>query len=153
MKTASYFTYSGPGRIGITQDAPHGISSHRVEAALAPGNGLESAGVAEFCALYRHEILRKLDPKQVWDRLHDLAEGAEPVLLGYERPPFSMTNFCHRRLVAEWFERKLGVKVPEVGQEPQLLRKALGFNPWFSTEGFYIDENGRPTDAGLFDDD
>jgi hypothetical protein len=78
---------------------------------------------------------------------------AEPVLLGCERPPFSMTNFCHRRLVAEWFEREVGVEVPEVGQEPQPLREALGFNPWFSTEAFYIDENGWPTDAGLFDDD
>jgi hypothetical protein len=152
MKTASYLTYSGPGRIGVTQDAPHGSTGLHIEPALLPRDWCRSVGVAEFCALYRREILTTLDPKKIWDRLHDLAEGAEPVLLGHKSPPFSMTNFCHRRLVAEWFERKLRVEVPEMGQEPQPLREALGFNPWFSTEAFYIDENGRPTDAGLFDD-
>jgi hypothetical protein len=152
MRTASYFTYSGSGRIGITRGAPRGISGYRMEGAVAPGPWFKSVGAAEFCALYRQEILAKLDPMQIWNRLHELAEGAEPVLLCYERPPFTMTNFCHRRLVAEWFEREMGVEVPEAGQEPQSLRIALGFNPWFSTEMFYIDQNGRPTDAGLFDE-
>jgi hypothetical protein len=29
--------------------------------------------------------------------------------------PFMATNWCHRRMVAEWFLRELGVDVPEVG--------------------------------------
>jgi hypothetical protein len=31
----------------------------------------------------------------------------------WERPPFTEKNWCHRRLVAGWFETELGVAVPE----------------------------------------
>jgi hypothetical protein len=44
----------------------------------------------------------------VWGELHRLAVhrlagGAEPVLLCWERPPFTADNWCHRRMVAAWF--------------------------------------------------
>jgi uncharacterized protein (DUF488 family) len=53
-----------------------------------------------------------LNPKTVWDELHQLAKGAEPVLLCYEKPG----EFCHRRLVAKWFEVELGELVEEVAR-------------------------------------
>ncbi len=53
-----------------------------------------------------------LNPKTVWDELHQLANGAEPVLLCYEKPG----EFCHRRLVAKWFEVELGELVEEVAK-------------------------------------
>jgi hypothetical protein len=57
--------------------------------------------------------LAALDPQQVWDRLHALAGDHEPVLLCWERPPFTATNRCHRRLVAAWFRATLGHQVDE----------------------------------------
>lgn len=36
--------------------------------------------------------------------------GPDVVLLCYEKPG----QFCHRRLVAEWFEQELGLVVPEL---------------------------------------
>ncbi len=48
-----------------------------------------------------------------------LADPHEPVLLCWERPPFSETTWCHRRLVAAWLERELGLIVPEVEPHPR----------------------------------
>jgi hypothetical protein len=52
------------------------------------------------------EILAKLDPAEIYQTL-----GENAVLLCWEKPG----DACHRRLVAEWFERCLGVEVPELG--------------------------------------
>lgn len=57
--------------------------------------------------------LSKLDAQKVWDDLHFLANGAEPVLLCYEAPPFDKVNFCHRFMIAEWLEKELGVTILE----------------------------------------
>jgi len=51
------------------------------------------------------KILDGLDPQEVFE---DLREDA--ILLCWEAPG----KFCHRRLVAEWLEKSLGVKVPEL---------------------------------------
>jgi hypothetical protein len=60
------------------------------------------------------KILAGLNPRATWDQLHALAGGAEPVLLCFERPPFRYPdNLCHRRRVADWFEKELGEIVPE----------------------------------------
>jgi hypothetical protein len=61
----------------------------------------------EYTQRYRAEVLSKLDPARVYSDL-----GEDAVLLCWERPG----AFCHRRLVAEWFEENLGVLVPEVGE-------------------------------------
>jgi hypothetical protein len=52
--------------------------------------------------------LDSLDPKQVAEDL-----GLDAVLLCSE----SFNIRCHRRLVAEWLEEKLGTVVPELGYE------------------------------------
>ena len=66
---------------------------------------------------YQAEVLDKLDPVAVvmdLDRLCYLPEGpVEAILLCWEPPG----AFCHRRLVAEWLERSLGIVVPELGFE------------------------------------
>lgn len=66
---------------------------------------------AQYKKLYYEKVLSKLDPKQVYNELGDNA-----VLLCYEK--FSDikngTAFCHRRIVAEWFENNLDVKVDEL---------------------------------------
>lgn len=55
------------------------------------------------------ELLGRLDPQEVWDDLHRLAGGAEPVLLCFERDRCD----CHRGLVADWLCEELGVEVAE----------------------------------------
>ena len=52
---------------------------------------------------YWNQVLSKLDPEQVYGELD------YSVLLCYE----SNEEFCHRHIVAAWFEILLGVKVPE----------------------------------------
>ena len=59
------------------------------------------------------EILRRLEAVVIWDTLHSMTFDAEPVLLCFERPPLTAENWCHRRMVAEWFETEMGVIVPE----------------------------------------
>ena len=48
--------------------------------------------------------LTQLDAVQVYQDL-----GDDAILLCYEKAG----DFCHRQLVAGWFEQELGVKVPE----------------------------------------
>lgn len=114
MKTASFFSYQGPGRISIARFAPRGLSGYRRYAALAPRQEMLRMPYEEYRPLYL-EILAGLDPKQVWDKLHALAAPAEPVLLCWERPPLTPTNWCHRRMVAKWLEEQLGIEVMEMG--------------------------------------
>ena len=113
MKTASFFTYTGPGRISIARYAPRGTpAGFRQYRALAPDADMLKMSQALYLPRYA-AILNALDPLQVWDDLHRLAGDQEPVLLCWERPPFTASNWCHRRLAADWFQDRLGVEVPE----------------------------------------
>ena len=70
-------------------------------------------------------ILDRLDPREQWELLHAKAGGAEPVLLCWERPPLDDRNFCHRRLVAAWFEQHLGVEVPELYETGDIFAEGV----------------------------
>jgi len=65
--------------------------------------------ISEFDRL----VLAQLDPKTIYDQLQ-ITHGPDVSLLCYEKPG----EFCHRRLVARWFETELGVSVPELVWEP-----------------------------------
>jgi hypothetical protein len=111
--TASWYSWRGPGRIGISWGAPRGIAGgYRFYKALAPTRDMISMPPKEFEPLYA-AILAKLDARATWDELHRLAGGVEPVLLCFESLPFTEGNFCHRRRVASWFKCELGEDVPE----------------------------------------
>ena len=56
---------------------------------------------------YYEEVLSKMDVNKVYKELD------EKILLCYEDPQ----DFCHRQIVAAWFELYTGIKVPEVKQE------------------------------------
>jgi hypothetical protein len=60
-----------------------------------------------FNGEYRKQ-LESLDAKQVTEDL-----GPNAIILCWE----SFNVRCHRRLVAEWLEEKLGIVVPELGHE------------------------------------
>jgi hypothetical protein len=68
------------------------------------------------------EILANLDPVEVYQTL-----GENAVLLCWEKPG----DACHRRLVAEWLERHLGIEVPEFGFE-RLACPAYHKMPWIA---------------------
>jgi hypothetical protein len=66
---------------------------------------------------FKVEVLDRLDPRETWIELHRIADGEEPVLLCYERLEHPH-EWCHRRMVAEWFARTLREEVHEVvGQQ------------------------------------
>ncbi len=67
--------------------------------------------------IFFRDILGPLDPQKVADELQRLAGEHEPVLLCSERPTFDSNNWCHRRMVAEWFGDTLGLDVQELEQE------------------------------------
>jgi len=121
MKTSSFYLYSGPGRISIARAAPRRVAAgFKVYRALAPGAWLFDPQYRNDYDAYREryirEILAPLDPQKVWDDLHALADGHEPVLLCHEHL-LKLGDWCHRRLVAEWLEGTLGVAVPEMAVE------------------------------------
>ena len=114
MKTASFFTYTGPGRVSISRFPPRNTpAGFRIFKALAPGAWFNSVDRIEYERLYALQ-LALLDPQATWDALQALAGDHEAVLLCYEKPPFTATNHCHRRLVSRWFQRQLGHVVDEL---------------------------------------
>lgn len=60
---------------------------------------------------YWCEVLSKLDSDEVYKEL----DGS--ILLCYEKN----TEFCHRHIVAAWFELLLGVTVSEINEERQVV--------------------------------
>ena len=109
----SHFSRSGsdPKAVAISRSQPQGWTG-RVYEPLAPSWRLVQEAKSgaidedEYIRRYREEVLSKLDPARVYADI-----GEDAILLCWERPG----AFCHRRLVAKWFEEKLGVLVPEVG--------------------------------------
>ncbi len=119
MLTASFFTHTGVGRISIARWTPKNTPpGFKVYRALAPGDWFKSVDWDRYCELYAEQLSR-LDLARVWEDLHDLVAPHEPVLLCWER--LDRDDQCHRRLVADWFERGLGVVVPEIGHQPSLF--------------------------------
>lgn len=58
---------------------------------------------------YKEEILRELNPKQIYRELKNYARTDKIVLLCYEKPE----DFCHRHIVAEWFTNA-GIETSEL---------------------------------------
>lgn len=57
---------------------------------------------------YINDVLSKLDPVKTYENICNRF-GENLVLLCFEKPG----EFCHRRLVAAWFEENLKIEVPE----------------------------------------
>ena len=112
MKTASWFKYSGEGRVGISRGVPRrAVKGYRLYRKLAPGPWFNSVDAEEYHRRFLTEVLGPLDPQRTWDDLHALVAPCEPVLMCFEPDPAG----CHRRMVARWLEEALGVRIDEVG--------------------------------------
>jgi hypothetical protein len=123
--TASWRTVLPPSAspIGISRGTPRRVAGYHRVRALEPGNWFRSVNPARYVELYG-EILHRLDPAEIFDRL--IAFGDHPVMLCWETASdcHSGKTFCHRHLVAQWIEDRLGVEVPEVSH-PRLDRFAF----------------------------
>jgi hypothetical protein len=113
MKT-SYFgnkaATSKPNAVSIARWPPRWWGSRLRYIALAPSTDLlnrSKAGLpwAEYVKEYKRDVLCKLDPQKVYTDL-----SSDAILLCWERPG----EDCHRRLVAEWIEKHIGVKIQEL---------------------------------------
>jgi hypothetical protein len=97
---------SHPNAVAISQGIPKWYAG-RAYKALAPTwamIGIKDNG--KYTEEYFGKVLSKLSPQRVYEEL-----GEDAILLCYEKPGV----FCHRRLVAEWLEKNLGIKIPEMG--------------------------------------
>jgi hypothetical protein len=129
MKTSNYFTYSGHGRISVSRSVPRFTApGYKIFRALAPGKWLYERQYKYDQQAYREryfsEILAPLDSQATYDALCALAAPYEPVLLCWEdltKPD----EWCHRRMIAEWFEDALGIHVPEVVPVPATRERQL----------------------------
>lgn len=107
----SYFSKSGrhPNAVSIAGRAPDGFSGREYKV-LAPKywffKKYKEDGDKEFYTdRYLEEVLKPLDPLKVVEDL-----GRDAVLLCWEKPG----KFCHRHIVADWIQEKVGVLVEEL---------------------------------------
>jgi hypothetical protein len=109
MITTSNFAKSGnhADAVAISRRVPRFYKGRRY-LALAPRGWLLKAKDPELFDREYRKLLDSLDAKQVAEDL-----GPNAILLCWE----SFNVRCHRRLVAEWLEEKLGIVVPELGHE------------------------------------
>jgi len=104
-----------PDAVAISQGVPRFYPGKRYMP-LAPPRWLLNAKDPELFDREYRKLLDSLDAKQVAEDL-----GPDAILLCWE----SFNVRCHRRLVAEWLEEKLGIVVPEVDHERS---ESLPFN-------------------------
>jgi hypothetical protein len=109
MVRASNFASSAshPDAVAISRGVPRFYNGRRYMALAPPGWLLKAKDPELFDQEYR-KLLDSLDAKQVAEEL-----GPNSILLCWE----SFNVRCHRRLVAEWLEEKLGIVVPELEHE------------------------------------
>jgi hypothetical protein len=116
MKTSNYTTAGkDPGAVSISVTAPAWFAGPTYPALVPPPKLVRAykAGEVtevEYVTWYDMERLRLLDAGRVADDLRELAAPHEPILLCW----CGRDAFCHRRLVAAWIEKNLGIVVPEM---------------------------------------
>ena len=116
MILTSNFKIAGhlPQAVAISQGLPRGWQGRRYKPLAPPWKLVKLTDSQEFIRRYRAEVLDKLDPRQV---LQDLG-GDDLIMLCWEAPG----EFCHRRVVAVWLRKELGITVEEF--DPKLRRHA-----------------------------
>ena len=109
MITTSSFSKSArhPDAVAISRGVPRFYKGRRYNALAPPDWLLKAKDPGLFDQEYRKQ-LAALDARQVAEEL-----GPNTILLCWE----SFNVRCHRRLVAEWLEEKLGIVVPELGHQ------------------------------------
>jgi hypothetical protein len=111
IKTSNYASAGRlPNAVAISQGVPKWFQGALYKKLAPSWTLIRSAGTKEQYELrYFQEVLSKLDPKKVFDEL----DGS--IILCYEPAGeiLSGDSYCHRRMVAAWLEKALGIEVPE----------------------------------------
>jgi len=68
--------------------------------------------------------LNSLSAKVIYGDLEKISNGKDIILLCHE----SEGEFCHRRLVAQWFEKELLIKVEELGRMEKTKKEVIQTN-------------------------
>jgi hypothetical protein len=107
MIFTSNFKIAGhlPQAVAISQGIPRGWQGRKYKPLAPPWNLVKLTDNTQFIRLYKAQVLDRLDAAQV---LRDLA-GDNLILLCWEAPG----EFCHRRVVAAWLQKELGLVVEE----------------------------------------
>ncbi len=90
---------------------------------LAPMRSMLNMNEKQYVKEY-DKILSKLNPMTVAKKIEKLSNGSDAILLCHEKAG----DFCHRRLVAEWFEKKFNTTVKELGRIEPKQKQLLLFN-------------------------
>lgn len=108
MKTSNFKIYKGNKGVAICLYPPLDWAGARFPALEPPrklffSRKADQINDEQYEKQYREEVLYKLDSQEIYNTLRD------QVLLCWENPG----EFCHRRIVANWIQEKLGIEVPE----------------------------------------
>jgi len=116
MIFTSNFRIAGhlPQAVAISRGLPKGWGGKTYKPLAPPWSLVRINDPEQFIKLYRAQVLDKLDPQQV---LQDLG-GDDFLILCWEGPG----EFCHRRVVAAWLMKELGIIIDEF--DPKLRRHA-----------------------------
>lgn len=76
---------------------------------IVKAHKLEQINDEEYTEQFKKLVLNPLNASEIYTSLISIY-GENITLLCYERPG----DFCHRRIVAEWFERELEITVDEL---------------------------------------
>src|SRR6266480_2580914 len=106
ITTSNFAQERGAFSRGSHQPGSAQVLSGKRYMLLAPPRWLLKTKDPELFDREYRKQLDSLDAKQVAEEL-----GPDAILLCWE----SFNVRCHRRLVAEWLEEKLGIVVPELG--------------------------------------
>lgn len=115
MKTSYFAKYKGDNGVSIAQITPSWYIGKEYKK-LAPKYWIlykyKKGEIDEdqYIELFYKHILSKLDASIVYTELKKLIGSDDIVLLCYEKSD----KFCHRHIVAKWFEEELGIDILEL---------------------------------------
>lgn len=107
MNTSYFAKYKGDNGVSIAIKAAPGFAGETYSPLYPNWSFLkqykEDGDQQAYVKAYHEQILSKLDPQEVYNDLKG------KTLLCWEKSG----TFCHRRLVANWIKKHIGVTVPE----------------------------------------
>lgn len=96
--------------IGVALYTPKWYSGSEMKV-LAPRGYMLAKGISEqqYTEMYTRQVLAGLNPRHIVTMIEQMSGGRDCALLCYEKPG----DFCHRRLIADWLQKSLGITVDE----------------------------------------
>lgn len=116
MNTSYFAKYKGENAVSIAGKCPDWFKGRQYKKLAPKYNFFQKYKLdgdeKYYTEQFQIQVLNKLDAKKVYEEL-----GENAVLLCWEKSG----KFCHRHLVAEWFQKELGIEVNEVNYPPLKL--------------------------------